>query len=68
MMDLNKASKCEGLDEESWKRNRLGRAAKLIFLPDSTVWKRQQRGRCPTSIQPGQAGGSSDWNQRIQGQ
>ena len=60
MMDLNKASKCEGLDEESWKRNRLGRAAKLIFLPDSTVWEMSTKKQMPTSIQPGEAGGSSD--------
>ena len=59
-MDLNKALKCEGLDEESWKRNRLERAAKLIFLPDSTAWEMSTKRQMPKSIQTGQTGGSSN--------
>ena len=37
MKDLTKALKCEGLDEESWKRSRLERAAKLAALPESNA-------------------------------
>ena len=37
MKDLTKALKCEGLDEESWKRSRLERAAKLAALPECNV-------------------------------